>query len=139
MISQIVPDQTDLGDSGEEELFLQASTESSDEITKKNVSERIKEYTGDNTFCRPSSGKVLAIFLVILVAALIGIMTLLYYDTEVEILMQSQGSARWPDSACPEATPFGNCDSNLAKDGDIWATAVCQKNGFESGEWTGSK
>jgi len=50
----------------------------------------------------------------------------------------SVGSTRWPDSACPNATPFGSCDSNTQSDGNIWATSVCQQNGFNRGLWTGT-
>jgi len=47
------------------------------------------------------------------------------------------GSSMWPDSSCPVESPFGNCNSNLLKDGNKWATQICIQNGFSSGEWSG--
>jgi hypothetical protein len=55
------------------------------------------------------------------------------------ITLYSQGTPDWPDQACGPALTFGECDTNDAALADDWATAVCVRNGWVRGTWTGQK
>jgi cysteine-rich repeat protein len=51
----------------------------------------------------------------------------------------SEGTNQWPDEACNPTYSFGGCNTNAQDHADAWATAVCQKNGYSLGVWTGNK
>merc|ERR1719510_1821582 len=54
--------------------------------------------------------------------------------TEI-IQMTTDGSGAWPDSACPYKTPFFGCTSADKSAGDMYASALCRKNGYRTGKW----